>query len=133
MLFATASKVTKIMRDEQPEPLFCTLLQRTFLLNKGGVVLVNSLMDLKWPKGIRPCKTDWRVSRKTIEPRLDQELNNSTIRILMKKSFFITIWKFHLIFNNDFFCIIFVITDLSILTLNCCKVFIQGERIISLK
>jgi len=51
--FATASKVKKIMRDKQPKPLFTH-----FLLNKGGVVLENSLMDLKPPKGIRPCKTD---------------------------------------------------------------------------
>jgi len=52
-------KITKIIRYEQPKLLF-TLLQRTLLWNKEGVVLVNSLMDLK---GIRPCKTDWRAWR----------------------------------------------------------------------
>jgi len=55
--FATASKVTKIMRDEQPK-LFC---KEHILLNREGVVLENSLIDLKQPKGIRPCKTDWRA------------------------------------------------------------------------
>jgi len=37
--FATASKVTKIIRDEQPKPLF--------LLCQESGVMVNSLMDQK--------------------------------------------------------------------------------------
>jgi len=44
-MHATMSKITKIIRDEQPKPLFNLLQKKYFLLNKENGVMVNSLMD----------------------------------------------------------------------------------------
>jgi len=86
--FATASKVTKNMRDEQPKPLF-TLLQRT-LFGEQRRCGFGKFFD--GSKDIRPCKTDWRAWRKS--------LNLGWIRNWMTtqsefwwRNHFLTIWK----------------------------------------
>jgi len=89
-------KLTKLweMNSLNDCSLFC---KEHFLLKKGGVVLVNSLMDLKRPKGIHQAlQNRLACTKEIIEPWLDQELNDDTIRILMKKSFFnyLKIWSF---------------------------------------
>jgi len=70
--------------------LFC---KQHFLLIKGGGVLENSLMDLKWSKGIRPCKTDWRAWRKSLN--LGWIGNWMTMQSeFWWRNHFLTIWKF---------------------------------------
>jgi len=59
--FATASKVSKIKKDEQAKHVF-NLLQKYFSLSKVSGVMVNSLMDQKLQKGTNPCKTNWRLT-----------------------------------------------------------------------
>jgi len=85
--FATASKVTKIMRDEQPKPL-SNLLQRPLFIEQrrcGFGKFFDGSKTTKQHQALQnrlPCMTE------IIEPWLDQKLNDDAIRILMKKSFF---------------------------------------------
>jgi len=45
--YISVSKVTKIIRDEQPKPLFNLVKKNHFLLNKKSGVMANSLMYQK--------------------------------------------------------------------------------------
>jgi len=85
--FATASKVTKIMRDEQPKPLF-TLLQRTLFVEQRRCGFGKFFDGSKTTKGHQALQNRLACMKEIIEPWLDQELNDDEIRILMKKSFF---------------------------------------------
>jgi len=89
--FATASKVTIIMRDEQPKQLF-TLMQRILFVEHRRWGFGKFSYGFKMGKGHQALQNRLEI----IEPWLDQELNDDKIRILMKKSFFnyLKIWSF---------------------------------------
>jgi len=72
------------MRDEQPKPLF-TLLQRILFIEQRRCGFGKSFDESKMTKGHQALQSRLACMKEIIEPWLDQELNDATIRILIKK------------------------------------------------